>query len=96
MTVLPLPSHGRWVQDLRGEGRAVRVSAHADRGLLVLSVWRAGACVGTVQLRPDEAAELVTGLAEGLAHLAPAGPSGPLPHEVTPLHPPAAADSADL
>lgn len=84
MTVLPLPSHGRWVQDRRDEGRAVRVSAHADTGLLVLSVWRAGACVGTVQLRPEDAAELVAGLSDGIAHVATGRPSATSAPEVPP------------
>jgi hypothetical protein len=56
--------------DLRGEGRAVRVSAHAEAGFLVLSTWKADECVSTVRLVPDEAAELVAGVAEGLADLA--------------------------
>ena len=73
MSVVPLPAHGRWARDLRGEGRAVRVSAHPESGLLTLSVWRANSCVGTVRLAPEEAAELVAGLAEGLAHLAANG-----------------------
>ncbi len=67
---------GRWIADGRGEGRAVRVSAHAEAGFLVISTWKAGACVGTVRLVPHEAAELVAGLAEGLAELA-AGPHPP-------------------
>ena len=67
---LPLTSPGRWIRDSRGEGRAVRVSAHAEAGFLVLSTWKAGACVGTVHLLPEEAAELVAGLADGLAELA--------------------------
>jgi predicted benzoate:H+ symporter BenE len=59
-----------WVSDLRGDGRAVRVSAHAAAGFLVVSTWKAGECVGTVRLLPTEASELVAGLAEGLALLA--------------------------
>ena len=66
----PLTSPGRWVRDRRGEGRAVRVSAHAEAGFLVVSTWKAGTCVGTVHLLPEEAAELVAGVAEGLAELA--------------------------
>jgi hypothetical protein len=68
MSSLDLP--GRWVSDRRGDGRAVRVSAHVEAGFLVVSTWRLGTCVGTVRLLPAEAAELITGLAEGLAHLA--------------------------
>ena len=70
MTVIPLPRHGRWAWDLRGEGRGVRVSAHVDEGLLNLSLWRGGACVGTAQLLPGDVAKLVSGLSEGLAVIA--------------------------
>lgn len=70
MDPLPLHPHGRWALDLRGEGRAVRVSAHAEAGFLILSTWKADECVGTVRLMPDEAAELKAGIADGLADLA--------------------------
>jgi hypothetical protein len=73
-TVFP----GGWVFDQRGEGRAVRVSAHTDDGFLVLSTWKSDACVATVRLLPDEAAQLVATIAEALARLAaPAPPEGP-------------------
>lgn len=65
-----LSAPGRWVSDQRGEGRGVRVSAHVEAGFLVLSTWKAELCVGTVRLLPDEAAQLVSGIAESLAHLA--------------------------
>jgi hypothetical protein len=77
MTVIALPSHGRWAEDQRGEGRAVRVATHLEPALIVLSVWRAGTCVGTVRLSPQAAAELVAGLTDGLAYLAEAGISEP-------------------
>ncbi len=48
----------------------MRVSTHPESGLLNLSLWRDDTCVGTVRLRPDEAATLVAGLTEGLAQLA--------------------------
>ena len=60
---------GRWIADLRGEGRAVRVSSHVEGGFLVLSTWKEDTCVSTVRLLPDEAASLVAGLAEGLSRL---------------------------
>jgi hypothetical protein len=75
MTVIPLPSHGRWAEDHRGEGRAVRVATHREAGLIVVSVWRTGACVGTVRLSPQAAADLVAGLTDGLAYLTAAGSS---------------------
>jgi hypothetical protein len=74
MTVIPLPRHGQWVGDARGEGRSVRVTAHDEAGLLNLSLWRHGACVGTVRLLPDDVATLMSGLAEGLAQMARAVP----------------------
>lgn len=67
---LPLTGPGRWIPDQRGDGRGVRVSAHAEAGFLVVSTWKADTCVATVRLTPDEAAHLVAGLAEGLAQLA--------------------------
>ena len=70
MTVIPLPRHGQWAWDLRGQGRGVRVSAHADAGLLNVSLWREGICVGTAQLLPVDVAKLVSGLSEGLAVIA--------------------------
>jgi hypothetical protein len=70
MAATPIPLHGRWAWDLRGDGRAVRVSTHVESGLLNVSMWRGNLCVGTARLRPDEAARLVTGLSDGLAQLA--------------------------
>ncbi|MDX6205784.1 MAG: hypothetical protein QOF39_1841 [Frankiales bacterium] len=63
---------GTWVNDRRGDGRAVRVSAHTEAGFLVVSTWKAGTCVGTVRLLPAEAAELIAGLSQSLAQLAAA------------------------
>jgi hypothetical protein len=70
MTVLALPTRGRWVWDAHDRTRAVRVSTHAEVGLLNLSIWRDDLCVGTVKLSPGEVADLVAGLTEGLARLA--------------------------
>lgn len=77
MTVIPLPRHGQWAWDLRGEGRGVRVSAHADEGVLNVSLWREGTCVGTAQLLPADVAKLVSGLSEGLAEIAAQGQGRP-------------------
>ena len=66
----PFATPGRWVADQRGDGRGVRVSSHVEAGFLVLSTWKAGTCVATVRLLPDEAADLVAGIAEGLGRLA--------------------------
>ena len=66
----PFTAPGHWIADQRGGGRGVRVSSHVDGGFLVVSTWRDAACVATVRLRPDEAAALVAGIAEGLGRLA--------------------------
>ena len=79
MTVLPLPARGRWVWDARDKARAVRVATHDEVGLLNLSMWRDDLCVGTVKLRPDEAADLVGALTEGLARLAADRPAAAIP-----------------
>ena len=71
--VAALDIPGTWVTDPRGDGRAVRVSAHVEAGFLVVSTWRQGTCVGTVRLLPAEAAELIAELSTGLAALAEAG-----------------------
>src|SRR4051794_32860022 len=77
MTVIALPTHGRWAWDARGDGRAVRVSTHADVGLVNVSVWREDVCVGTVRLGPADVAGLITGLSDGLAELAAVRPRQP-------------------
>jgi hypothetical protein len=77
MTVIALPTHGRWAWDTRGDGRAVRVATHASVGLLNVSLWRDDICVGTVRLGPEDAATLVAGLTEGLAELAAASSPAP-------------------
>lgn len=66
--VVPLQLRGSAVlPDARGEHRALQVTWHDRDGVVVLSTWRAGVCVATVQLTADEAAELIGTLAEGLA-----------------------------
>jgi hypothetical protein len=67
MSVAPLPVHGVVVGDQRDSGRALRVSWHAELGVFVVSIWRDGACVGTVQLPPDDAARVAGTFVEGLA-----------------------------
>ena len=70
MTVVALPVHGRWAADARGEGRSIRVSAHVEKGLVVLSLWRGETCVGTARLSPEDAAGVVAGMTDGLAAMA--------------------------
>jgi hypothetical protein len=65
--VVALPRHGDVFVDARGDDRALRVSWHHAEGLLVLSLWRDGLCVGTFRLPTEQVPDLVKALADGLA-----------------------------
>ncbi|MDX6198695.1 MAG: hypothetical protein QOJ79_1846 [Actinomycetota bacterium] len=72
MPVTPLPPKGEWFRDARSSqgqpgDRALRVTWHLELGCVVLSTWRDGGCVSTTRLSPDEAARLISVLADGLA-----------------------------
>ena len=63
-----LPADGDVFLDARDEGRAMRLSWHSEGGgLAVLSIWRAGTCVATFQLRREDVPDLVDTLVRGLA-----------------------------
>ncbi len=68
-----MSSHVAFVKDLRGDGRGLSVSVHAESGFLLVSTWRRGACVSTVHLLPNEAAHLGAALAAGVAEPAHPG-----------------------
>ena len=70
MSVVPFPSDKWTWESARGRSRAVRVSPHAEAGLLTVSFWRDDRCAGTVRLTPAEAASLVGRLTSALAGLA--------------------------
>jgi hypothetical protein len=65
--VVALPRRGEVFTDARGADRTLRVSWHHDAGLLVLSLWREGTCVGTFRLPTEAVPDLVKALADGLA-----------------------------
>ncbi|GAA4417571.1 hypothetical protein GCM10023169_06180 [Georgenia halophila] len=67
----------RWIADVRDEGRGVLISGRPEVGLVTMSVWRDNVCVATVRLAPDQAADAVGALADGLVSVgaAPAAPS---------------------
>jgi hypothetical protein len=60
-----LPTRGEVFLDARDEGRALRVTAHPDAGVVVLSCWRGNRCVASFRLAMDDA----KGLADALAAL---------------------------
>lgn len=76
--VRPLPALGGVFSDARGHGRTLRVSWHTDEGLVVLSLWDAGRCTGSVRLGPGDVPELIHALALGLAAPAAAVAAGPV------------------
>lgn len=61
----PLPSTGEAFLDAREDGRALRVTWHAESGLVVLSLWRDGSCAGTFRLPVEEVPDLVEVLRGG-------------------------------
>lgn len=71
MSVSPLPRRGGVLMDLRTEGRVLRVSAHPESGSVVLSMWRAGYCVGTHQIAAADVPDLIKMLAASLVDASP-------------------------
>ncbi|HET7531243.1 MAG TPA: hypothetical protein VFJ98_09820 [Mycobacteriales bacterium] len=72
MTVAPLPATGGVHLDPRGDGRALRVSAHPELALVTISVWREDRCVATHQVPSDDVPDLVKLLTEALLRTPPA------------------------
>nr|KEP24040.1 hypothetical protein DA06_24615 [Georgenia sp. SUBG003] len=58
----------------------MRVSAHPESGVVVVSLWRSDECVATVRLRPGEAADLASALTASLAELADLADQAPAAH----------------
>lgn len=56
--LVPFPTRGDIFLDVRGRGRALRVTGHADDGFVVLSVWHGPVCTATVRLSPLDAQRL--------------------------------------
>ena len=65
--VTPLPAAGEVFLDARGDGRALRVSWHAEADVVVLSLWRGGTCTGTFRLPVEDVPDLIDALRDGLA-----------------------------
>lgn len=61
-----LPPDGAVFADVRGADRAMKVSFHTDRDLVVLSIWHGDTCAGTLQLAVEEVPELIAMLGGGL------------------------------
>jgi hypothetical protein len=72
----PLPATGSVFVDARGGGRALRVSWHAEVGMVVLSLWRENVCAGSFRVPADEVPALIAALASGLAGTGTAAKAG--------------------
>lgn len=53
--------------DAERAGRALRVSWHHDRAVVVLSLWQAESCIGSFRLESTGVPTLVAALVQGLA-----------------------------
>jgi hypothetical protein len=71
LRVVTSGGHRAVLSDCRSRSRALRASWHHEAGLLVLSLWRDDACVGTARLSPQEAAHLAEVIVAGLAERLP-------------------------
>lgn len=68
------PQLSEWFADDRG--RSLRATWHPDQGMVVMSLWRATECVGTIRLTPADAARLAGALAAAVQSWA-LDPDGP-------------------
>lgn len=62
----PLPETGSIFLDARGGDRALRVSWHHEKGLVVLSLWRENVCAGSFRMPIDDVPDLIGTLRGGL------------------------------
>lgn len=62
----PLPEAGSIFLDARGDDRALRVSWHLDKGVVVLSLWRENVCSGSFRMAVDDVPEMIASLRPGL------------------------------
>lgn len=59
-----LPTRGEVFLDARHDGRSLRVSAHPEDGVVVVSHWRGDRCVATFRLATADVAALMDALAD--------------------------------
>ncbi len=82
----PVPREGEIFLDARGAGRSLRISRHAEAGVVVLSLWRSTVCVGTFRLPVEEVPDLVAVLRDGLHASYDAAHDHAGAHAADPLH----------
>lgn len=62
MRTTPAPARGVVLADRDRPRRALRVSAHPEADLVVLSLWDGDRCAGTFRLDPADVPDLLRGL----------------------------------
>jgi hypothetical protein len=60
-----LPTQGEVFEDVRGEGRTLRVSWHGVDGVVVLSMWRQSECTGSFRLPVTDLPDLLRAITDG-------------------------------
>jgi hypothetical protein len=60
-----LPTHGEVFEDVRGQGRTLRVSWHGSDAVVVISMWREAECTGTFRLPVADLPDLLRALTDG-------------------------------
>lgn len=64
-TTPALPTQGEVFEDVRGQGRTLRVSWHGADGVVVLSMWRESECTGSFRLPVSDLPDLLRALTDG-------------------------------
>jgi hypothetical protein len=72
--VRPIPNPGDVFTDVRDDDRTMRVSYHADVGMVVVSLWAGRLCRASFRLAADEANRLIGALSEAVARADADGP----------------------
>lgn len=62
-----LVEDGLMLADAQRAGRALRVTWHHERDVVVLSLWQAESCIGSFRLETAGVPTLVAALVQGLA-----------------------------
>jgi hypothetical protein len=62
--VLPMPAFGDLFTDVRGDDRRMRVSYHADRSVVVVSLWAGEVCRGSFRMAVEDVRGLISVLTE--------------------------------
>ena len=62
--MFPIPRLGDVFEDVRTNGRSMRVSCHADRGAVVVSLWHDTVCHGSFRLAVGDLDRFIATLTE--------------------------------